>query len=139
MEILRDIIKQISKSRFSRAPHTYLTTPTPVGYSVAPQRDSIRPGLFLANWFFYPGLTITGFLFCAAPCLHLSLLKDHESWSAGWQARRDSSNSTLDWYYLLPRFSYINYQITIILELSNFLIFLNSRYLFTLHVQAIKF
>lgn len=45
--------------------HGTLTRPGLFG-SPATRHDR-EARLFLANWFFYPGLTITGFLFCDAP------------------------------------------------------------------------
>lgn len=58
-------------------------------------------------------------------------LKGREPWSAGWQARRVSSNSTSHWmdrYSSLSKLS--GYQIISILELLNFLIFLFKKHEF---------
>lgn len=118
IKVLRDILKRISKSPFSWAPHTHAT---PVGYSVAPQRNQAR--VVFSKLVFLPGAHNywLPFLRCSLNVCTCRL-KDRKPW---WQARYDSSNfifHSIDWYFSLPRFS--SYQITSILEFFNFKIFL---------------
>lgn len=52
-----DVSERIFNSRFSltRAAYTHVTTPTPVGYSVAPQRDSIWTRVVFSKLVLLPG------------------------------------------------------------------------------------